>query len=73
VYPAERIEKKHRVAVLRALRTLVVRREIKIRGFWPHGEKGDFEWFDENAFGRPTNSFEISVKGRPKRPSRPPG
>src|SRR5262249_33440820 len=53
VYKTDRIEKKHRVAVLRALRILAVRGEVKIRRFQPTGERAEHEWFDEEWCGRP--------------------
>jgi hypothetical protein len=71
VYKTDRIEKKHRVAVLRALRTLLVRREVKIRRFRPTGERVELEWFDEQRFGRPTHSSAVdppkSLIGRRRR------
>jgi hypothetical protein len=68
VYKTDRIEKKHRVAVLRALRVLAVRGEVKIRRFRPTGERAEHEWFDEEWRGRPKHSSALdhpqSVIGR---------
>ncbi|MEH2576523.1 hypothetical protein V1272_005858 [Bradyrhizobium sp. AZCC 1708] len=53
VYGRGLIEKKHRVAVLRALRTLVRRQEAVIWFLVLQHEKTDTEWFGDRCAGRP--------------------
>jgi hypothetical protein len=59
VYEVDQIEKKHRVSVLRALRILVARGEVKIRRFQPIGERAEHEWFNEDWHGRPKYSSAL--------------
>ena len=64
VYGVERVDKKHRVAVLRALRTLVGRNEIALWRFTPRYEKADAAWFDPRRIGQPTHAEPLE----PRRP-----
>jgi hypothetical protein len=66
VYGISPIEKKHRVAVLRALRILVARREVPIRRFIPKYEKADAEWFNPSRVGIPTHSRDLEPSNRSK-------
>jgi hypothetical protein len=66
VYGVEQVEKKHRVSVLRALRTLVSRGLIPIAGWVPEFEKNDVEWFNFRIVGLPRGSFVL----RPRRAGR---
>src|SRR5262249_54169232 len=71
VYGTTDIEKKHRVGVLRALRTLVARGEVPIRRFIPKYEKADAEWFNPNRVGIPTHSRDLEARSSSKtRPNR---
>jgi hypothetical protein len=63
VYGVEQIEKKHRVSVLRAIRTLVSRGEVQIAGWVPRFEKDDVEWFNFRIRELPTKAFVL----RPRR------
>jgi hypothetical protein len=63
VYRVEHVEKKHRVSVLRAMRTLVSRGVIPIAGWTPEFEKNDVEWFNFRIVGLPRGSFVL----RPRR------
>jgi hypothetical protein len=58
---ASEIGKKHRVAVLRALHTLVKRGEVPWR-FIPKYEKADAEWFNPNRVGIPTQRDTMSQR-----------
>jgi hypothetical protein len=65
VYPeARRIQKKHRVAVLRALRTLVARNAVDIWRFIPRHEKADVGWFNRSLIGRLKHSCPLHVPSR---------
>jgi hypothetical protein len=59
VYGVQRVEKKHRVSVLRAMRTLVSRGEVPIAGWVPEFEKDDVEWFKFRIAGLPRNAFVL--------------
>jgi hypothetical protein len=64
VYGVEQVEKKHRVSVLRALRTLVSRGLIPIAGWVPEFEKNDVEWFNFRIIGLPTRAFVLGESRR---------
>jgi hypothetical protein len=67
VYGVEQVEKKHRVSVLRAIRTLVSRGKVQIAGWVPRFEKDDVEWFNFRILELPTNAFAL----RPRRTDGP--
>jgi hypothetical protein len=62
VYRVNRAEKKHRVAVLRALRTLVDRNEVPVWRFIPRYERADAGWFNPNRVGKPRHSAPLTGK-----------
>jgi hypothetical protein len=56
IYRVTDVEKKHRVAVLRAMQTLVDRGEISISRVRLENEKSDDEWFNGHRTGVPYSS-----------------
>lgn len=53
VYAGQKVQKKHRVSVLRALRTLVRREGLEIWYLMLRHEKADAEWFGKKCTLRP--------------------
>lgn len=67
IYKTKHVEKKHRVAVLRALRTLVERNAVPIWCFVPKYEKADVEWFNPHIVGRPKYSRPLQPRKRARK------
>jgi hypothetical protein len=65
VYRITKVEKKHRVAVLRAMQTLVDRGDISISRVKLKKEKSDDEWFDGRRTGVAYSSPLRSRKSSP--------
>lgn len=59
VYNIKEVKKKHRVAVLRALRTLAKRNLVPIWYRIPKYEQADLEWFNRNVVGKPSHSAPL--------------
>jgi hypothetical protein len=59
-----RVQKKHRVAVLRGLQTLVDRGAVPIWRFNPMYEKADAGWFNPTLVGKPKHSTPLQPKKR---------
>jgi len=59
VYLRQVVQKKHRVAVLRALRTLVKREKLEIWSFALQHEKTDLEWFGSSYPYKPKSARRL--------------
>ena len=59
VYQGQKVQKKHRVSVLRALRTLVRRENLEIWGLTLCHEKSDTEWFGPRCSLRPKSARRL--------------
>jgi hypothetical protein len=66
VYRITNVEKKHRVAVLRAMQTLVERGDVSIWRVRLENEKSDDEWFNGRRSGVPYSSPLRSRKSSPQ-------
>jgi hypothetical protein len=59
VYNVSEVEKKHRVSVLRAMKTLAERNEVNIWRLKLRLEKTDDEWFNGSRILAPKNSMPL--------------
>lgn len=66
IYHVADVEKKHRVAVLRAMQTLVDRGHVPISRVRLENEKSDDEWFNGRRTGVPYSSPLRSRKSSPR-------
>jgi hypothetical protein len=66
VYGVANVEKKHRVAVLRAMQTLVERADVSIWRVRLESENSDDEWFNGRRTGVPYSSPLRSRKSSPR-------
>lgn len=62
IYGVAKVEKKHRVAVLRGMQTLVERTNVSIWRLRLENEKCDDEWFNESRIRAPRHSSPLRIR-----------
>ena len=67
IYGISNVEKKHRVAVLRGMKSLAERGEVNIWRLKLKREKSDDEWFNGNRISAPRHSSPLRNRAKPKR------
>jgi hypothetical protein len=67
IYRITVVEKKHRVAVLRGMKSLAERGEVNIWRLKLKREKADDEWFNGSRISAPRHSSPLRKRAKPKR------